>query len=216
MPLDTSQEHGNSNSHSGLSTPFNKSGAQTPRADDDATVAPSSLSSSTTEDAEILSKKLNRRKSFGAAALATTPPPRASSSGLSQERSEQGQVKKTVYLQYLTAASRVGFSAFLIMSFLQQAVSVLANITLRNLGEHNRESGDNSGMFNYLLGYGLFSLASIILGGISAVFLWVLCTVKSARYLHDSVSRFALSRFMFSKKKLHFIFRCCIQSCVHH
>jgi ATP-binding cassette, subfamily C (CFTR/MRP), member 1 len=192
MPLDTSQEHGNSNSHSGLSTPFNKSGTQTPRADDAATAASSSPSISTTENAEILSEKLNRRKSFGTAALATAPLARASSSGLSHEHSEQGQVKKTVYLQYLKAASRVGFSAFLFTSLLQQAVSVLANITLRNLGEHNRESGDNSGMFNYLLGYGLFSLASIILGGISAVLLWVLCTIKSSRYLHDSVSRFAL------------------------
>jgi ATP-binding cassette, subfamily C (CFTR/MRP), member 1 len=146
------------------------------------------VGSSTAEDAEILSEKLRRRTSFGTAALAIAPPVRASSSGLSQEHSEQGQVKRTVYLRYLKAASRLGFFAFVIATLLQQAVSVLANITLRNLGEHNQESGDNSGMFGYLLSYGLFSLASIILGGVAAILLWALCTVKSARYLHDSVS----------------------------
>jgi hypothetical protein len=146
------------------------------------------MSSTIAEDAEILSEKLTRRKSFGMATLATTPPVRASSSGLSQEHSEQGQVKKIVYMQYLAAASRVGFSAFLIAILLQQAMSVLANITLRNLGERNRETGNNNGMFDYLLGYGLFCLASTVFGGIAAILLWVLCTVKSARYLHDSVS----------------------------
>jgi len=146
------------------------------------------LGSSTVEDAEILFEKLSRRRSFGTATLAPPPPVRASFSGLSQEHSEHGQVKRTVYLRYLKAASRRGFSAFLAATLLQQAVSVLANITLRNLGEHNRVSGDNSGMFDYLLVYGLFSLASIILGGAAAILLWVLCTVKSARYLHDSVS----------------------------
>jgi hypothetical protein len=186
--MDISKEHGGSGSHSGVSTPFNKSGTQTPRTDDGTTIAPSPLGSSTAEHVEILSEKLSRRKSFGTAALAVTPGIRASSSGLSQEHIEQGRVKRTVYLRYLEAASKVGFSAFLVATLLQQVVSVFANIILRNLGEHNRESGDNSGMFYYLLGYGLFSLASIIFSGLAAILLWVLCTVKSARYLHDSVS----------------------------
>ena len=138
----------------------------------------------------MLSEKLSRRQSFGTAALAVTPHIRASSRGLSQEHSEQGRVKRSVYLRYLEAASKLGFSVFLAATLMQQVVSVLANITLRNLGEHNRESGDNSGMFDYLLGYGLFSLASIIFSAASAILLWVLCTVKSARYLHDSVSMF--------------------------
>jgi hypothetical protein len=153
-----------------------------------------------------VSEKSSRRKSFGTAALAATPPVRTSSSGLSQEHSEQGQVKRAVYLQYLKAASRVGFFAFLVATLLQQAVSVLANITLRDFGEHNRQSGDNSGMFDYLLGYGLFSLASIILGGIAAILLWVLCTVRSARYLHDSVGTFHFT--LMHALTNAFVFRC--------
>lgn len=133
---------------------------------------------------------MSRKTSFGKAALAEVSPTRASSSGPTQEHSEQGQVKRDVYLQYLEAASKAGFTAFLFATLLQQAASVLANITLRNWGEHNRESGDNSGMFNYLLAYGLFSLSCTILGGVAAVLLWVLCSVRSARQLHDSVSYF--------------------------
>jgi len=59
---------------------------------------------------------------------------------------------------------------------------------LRSWGEHNRELGDNSGMFHYLLGYGFFSLLSTILGGLSAVIMWVFCGLRGARRLHDSVS----------------------------
>lgn len=183
----TSKEHSSSNGHSGVSTPFSKSGTQTPRVDDDTTLASSSLSDST-EDVEVLSEKLSRRKSFGTATLAASPPIRTVDGGLSREHIEQGRVKKTVYLRYLQAASKLGFFAFLLATLLQQGVSVLANITLRNLGEHNRESGDNTGMFDYLLGYGLFSLVSVVLGAVAAILLWVLCTVKSARFLHDMVS----------------------------
>lgn len=132
---------------------------------------------------------MGRKLSFGKATLADALPVRTHSDGPSQEHSEQGQVKRDVYLQYLEAASKLGFTAFLIATLLQQAVSVLANITLRDWGEHNRESGDNSGMFKYLLGYGLFGLSSTLLGGVAAILLWVLCSVRSARQLHDAVSR---------------------------
>lgn len=107
---------------------------------------------------------------------------------MSREHSEQGQVKRDVYLRYLEAASKSGFSIFLAFIVLQQAMSVAANLILRNWGEHNRASGDNSGRFNYLLGYGLSSLASVMFAGSAAVVIWVYCSIRSARHLHDSVS----------------------------
>lgn len=132
---------------------------------------------------------MNRKLSFGKATLAEAPSVRTHSNGPTQEHSEQGQVKRDVYVQYVDAASKLGFTAFLIAILLQQGLSVLANITLRDWGEHNRESGDNSGMFKFLLTYGLFGLSSTLLSGAAAILLWVLCTVRSARRLHDAVSR---------------------------
>jgi hypothetical protein len=43
-------------------------------------------------------------------------------------------------------------------------------------------------MFKYLLAYGSFSLSASILGGASAIIMWVYCSLRSARKLHDSVS----------------------------
>jgi len=132
---------------------------------------------------------LRHPEGFTKAKIATPHPSRAPpSTELSKEHSEQGRIKVEVYKQYVVAASKEGFLFFLVATILQQAASVFANLTLRNWGEHNREMGDNSGMAGYLIIYGLFSFSSTILGGISAILMWVLCALRSARRLHDGVS----------------------------
>ncbi|KAF9525987.1 multidrug resistance-associated ABC transporter [Crepidotus variabilis] len=135
-----------------------------------------------------LSEKLRRRSSFQKATLAPVEaakyvPPNS----LSKEHQEQGQVKMEVYKHYIQAASKTGFALFLLATVAQQAVSVLATITLRYWGEHNQKTGSNSGMFRYLLFYGLFSLSSSLLGAASAILMWVYCALRSARQLHDSM-----------------------------
>lgn len=185
------RDHGSTSTSSGVSTPFNKSGAQTPRVEDDVITAPSlNVDLQIAGNVEQLSEKLSRRTSYSKPTIAKTPPVRVSSGGPSQEHIEQGKVKKDVYLQYIKAASKIGFSTFLLVTILQQVASVVANLVLRSWGEHNQDVGDNSGMFKYLLGYGLSSLSAILLGGAAAILLWVFCSVRSARHLHDSVSVF--------------------------
>jgi hypothetical protein len=75
----------------------------------------------------------------------------------------------------------------------QQAMTLFGNLALRSWGEHNQETGDNSGMFKYLLIYGLFSLSATLLGGISNVIMWILCSLRSSKRLHDSVGCFFAS-----------------------
>ena len=103
----------------------------------------------------------------------------------SKEHMEQGQVKLTVYLEYIKAASRRGFVCFALAVIGQQAMALLGSVTLRNWGEHNRKTNQNS--LQYALAYGLFSTLSTVLGGFAAVILMVYCTLKSTKYLHDSV-----------------------------
>lgn len=69
----------------------------------------------------------------------------------------------------------------------QQAMTLFGNLALRSWGEHNQETGDNSGMFKYLMVYGLFSLSATLLGGISNVIMWILCSLRSSKRLHDSM-----------------------------
>ena len=181
-----SKGHGSLGS-SGIATPFLQGDSSTPSSG--TAVNTSSLTAKELEDVD---EKLRRRQSFTKAVLVRSPPPRGTTSsdnGPSKEHSEQGRVKKDVYLQYIEAASKIGFALFVSAAILSQLVSVAANNTLRAWGEHNREAGSNRGVGKYLLGYGLFSLSSTLLSAAAAILIWVFCSIRSARRLHDSVRR---------------------------
>ncbi|KAG7444271.1 metal resistance protein YCF1 [Guyanagaster necrorhizus] len=173
--------HGRSTSSSGTSTPFitGGSGATTPKIGEDFEAAKFDIT---------LSEKLRDRFSFSKAVIAKPSPIRSlETTGLSKEHMEQGRVKTHVYLEYIHAASKTGFSLFLAAIIAQQASSVLGNLVLRSWGEHNREMGTNAGMLKYLIIYGAVSLSSILLGGAAAILMWVLCSLRSARRLHDAM-----------------------------
>ncbi|KAG1786323.1 P-loop containing nucleoside triphosphate hydrolase protein [Suillus plorans] len=128
-------------------------------------------------------------ESFTKAVLATAPKLRdASSDGITKEHSEQGRVKMEVYSQYLRAASKKGFLFFVLATVLQQVVSVMSTVMLRLWGEHNREMGANAGLTDkYFLGYGLSNLMAIFLGACAALLIWVFCSLRSSKHLHDSM-----------------------------
>ncbi|KAJ2933863.1 hypothetical protein H1R20_g3220, partial [Candolleomyces eurysporus] len=175
--------HGRSSSSSGTSTPFLISGSVTPEPEDKELQDLSDKDSTTP-----VSEKFRRRASFEKAKLATRSSLQAStSSGLTREHQEQGKVKIGVYKAYINAASKFGFTLFLLATIGQQVSAVLSTLTLRYWGEHNRQVGTNEGMFKYLLLYGSFSLSASVLGGFSAVIMWVYCALRSARKLHDSM-----------------------------
>ena len=180
--LHDSRGHATGVSASGFNTPFSTSGSLTP----DVSTEQSAMEEG--EHAKILSEKLHRRQSFPKAKVITSVSAHVPDKGLQKEHKEHGRVKVDVYRQYVLAASRLGFAFFLFATVAQQAASVMATFTLRYWGEHNRETGDNSGRFKYLLVYGLFSLSSSILGALSAITLWVYCALQSSKHLHDSVS----------------------------
>ncbi|KAJ3872855.1 multidrug resistance-associated ABC transporter [Lentinula edodes] len=177
------RNHG-STSSSGTSTPYligDASGSVTPVEENNSTVTDEKSS-------VILSEKLRRQTSFSKPKLAALPPTRDSvSAGLSQEHKEQGQVKVTVYMKYIQAASKTAFGLFMLATVAGQAVSVLGNFALRAWGEHNRETGSNNGMFKYILAYGLFSLSQVLLTAAAAILVWVFCSIRSAKQLHDNM-----------------------------
>ncbi|KAF8436032.1 hypothetical protein L210DRAFT_3632182 [Boletus edulis BED1] len=169
----------------GANTPAhtNGSGVSTPSTSDRNTQA-------TLFDAiDSAAEKVARRSSFSKAVIAPLPPVReATSSGLSKEYSEQGRVKRDVYLLYLQSASKMGCLFFVLATILSQVVSVLATYMLRLWSESNRESGENAGLRDpYLLGYGFFNLMSIASSAAAALLIWVLCSLRSSKFLHDSM-----------------------------
>ena len=142
------------------------------------------------EKMRVLDEKLLRRKSFTRASLAPLrlPSKSSASQGLSEETREKGRVQLRVYQRYIQAASWVGFALFVSGAVLQQVLSVASNIALKSWGEGNRNAGDNLTTRSFLWVYGWLSLSSTLLGGGSVVILWVLCSLRSSKHLHDSVS----------------------------
>ena len=177
-----SKGHGTGSDTSGSSTPFAGSGSVTPVDENQDGFLKAE------EQVIALSEKFRHRESFHKARVIPAISTHVPSKGLSKEHQEQGRVKVDVYKRYIQAASKAGFAFFLFATIAQQAASVMATLTLRYWGEHNLENGSNSGMFMYLLVYGLFSLSSSLLGAVSAITLWVYCGLRSAKRLHDSVS----------------------------
>ncbi|KAH8093747.1 metal resistance protein YCF1 [Cristinia sonorae] len=175
--------HGNLNS-SGMSTPFTGGASSTPSSE----TAVNSSIVLTEEKLDSVTEKLQRKTSFRKAVLSDTLPVRGSQSdGLTKEHTEQGRVKKDVYFSYIEAASKFGSAMFVIATVLTQLGSLAGNNMLRAWGEHNRETGDNSNVGRYLLGYGLFSLGSTLTGALSSFILWVYCSIRSSKHLHDSM-----------------------------
>ncbi|KXN89408.1 Metal resistance protein YCF1 [Leucoagaricus sp. SymC.cos] len=178
--------HGKSGGSSGSSTPHpTTSGTLTPKIED--LVDTGEEKSSVTDI--VISEKLRERSSFSKPRIVPPTLIQLSSAGkgLSVEHQEQGKVKTHVYKEYIKAASVMGFIFFLLTIIAQQATSVFATFTLRYWGEHNREQGNNDGMFKYLFLYGMFSLSSCLLGAVSSILMWVYCALRSARRLHDKM-----------------------------
>ncbi|KAG1731999.1 P-loop containing nucleoside triphosphate hydrolase protein [Suillus paluster] len=175
--------HATSGANSGTTTPGPSSGRGTP------TTSEENMQATLVGELECIAEKAARRESFKKAVVAAPPKLRdPSSSGITKEHSEQGRVKMEVYSQYLHAASKEGFLFFVLTTVLQQVMSIISTFMLRLWGEHNRETGVNAGLADkYFLGYGLFNLAAIFLGGCSALLIWVFCSLRSSKHLHDSM-----------------------------
>ncbi|KAG1776049.1 P-loop containing nucleoside triphosphate hydrolase protein [Suillus placidus] len=149
--------------NSGTTTPGRSSGMATP------TTSEGDMQATLVGELECVSEKVLRRGSFKKAVLAAPPKLRdASSDGITKEHT-----------------SRKGFLFFVLATVLQQAVSVMSTAMLRLWGEHNRKMGANVGLTDkYFLGYGLFNL----IGACAALLIWVFCSLRSSKHLHDSVS----------------------------
>ena len=129
-------------------------------------------------------------KSFGPAKLlpiqeihAPVAPDLTQTSSLTKEHSEVGRVKWKVYTSYIKAASPFGFALFLVLMIASQAFSIGANVTLMKWGD----AGAAANVGRYIAIYGICVALSSAASALSSLFLWVLCTLRSARELHDGM-----------------------------
>jgi ATP-binding cassette, subfamily C (CFTR/MRP), member 1 len=143
----------------------------------------------TAEKIDTIGEKLTRKRSFDRAVVAavTSQTTKAASGGLSEEHSAKGRVKADVYWRYVEAASKIGFTLFVIFTILQQALLIFSTFALKHWSEGNRESGENKSALKFLWAYGLLSLSATMLNCLGSILMLVLCSLRSSKHLHDAV-----------------------------
>jgi ATP-binding cassette, subfamily C (CFTR/MRP), member 1 len=181
----------------GSSTPGPSSGTATPRAEtEDGTLVASSRSSPGEKVEQLLEKfseesfkeKVGRRKSFGAATLApgqVIPQRGEVTAAAKKEHSEQGQVKRAVYAQYIQAASIWGFGLYILTSIAAQVASIMGTYALRAFGDENQTPSEGSSVSKYIWIYGILALSSVLFGLLGSLLLSIVCTLKASKALHD-------------------------------
>ncbi|KAG8790592.1 hypothetical protein FRC12_011475, partial [Ceratobasidium sp. 428] len=178
-----------SRTQSGTATPVNPShDMQGSSSISDETLAPS-LPSLSKEKEKLPPKKLRRPTILSVRSQQRLRAQLQAQAGTAQkvEHREQGNVKMSVYKRYFQASSIPGIIAYMLCMVLQQACSILSNVSLKSWGNHNQEAGGNTGVGYFLFVYGMFALASALFSFVASVLLWVFCAIKSARSLHDAM-----------------------------
>ncbi|KAG9086906.1 hypothetical protein FS749_003298, partial [Ceratobasidium sp. UAMH 11750] len=175
-----------SRTQSGTATPINPSSEMQESRTSDETLAPSLPSPSREKPAP---KKLRRPTIMSVRSQQRLRAQLQAQAGAEQkvEHREQGNVKMGVYKRYFQASSVPGVIVYMLCMVLQQACSILSNVSLKSWGNHNQEAGDNTGVGYYLFIYGMFALGSALFSFVASVLLWVFCAIKSARSLHDAM-----------------------------
>lgn len=138
--------------------------------------------------------KVNRRTSYAslrrASVLSTKAAKREAVRDLKEdsrpkEARETGAVKRQVYRDYLSAASRIGVVAFFACMIGAQLTSISGNFVLRYWAEENKERNENYRTGTYLLFYGCIGLVSTILSVAATLILQVFCGIRCSREMHD-------------------------------
>lgn len=104
-----------------------------------------------------------------------------------KEHSEKGQVKFGVYKEYIKAANLSAVVVFLVTMIISNSMSVGGNVWLKHWSEVNTEYGENPDTTKYLAIYLFFGVTAASLTVVYTLVLWIFCTIRAAKALHDEM-----------------------------
>lgn len=102
-----------------------------------------------------------------------------------REHREQGKVNWKIYIEYAKACNPRNVLIFAFFVVLSMFLSVMGSVWLKHWSEINTKYGSNPHAARYLLiyfGLGCFSALSTL---IQTIILWVYCTIRGSKYLHN-------------------------------
>lgn len=107
---------------------------------------------------------------------------------ITKERQEQGKVKWHVYKTYIKACSPIGVATYMIMAIAAQASQVSMTYWLKYWADSNTQSDSNDNLWYFVGIYFAIGMSYILFSLISTSTLWVLCSVRSAKRMHDGMA----------------------------
>ncbi|KAJ6130455.1 Metal resistance protein YCF1 [Penicillium capsulatum] len=110
-----------------------------------------------------------------------------------QETSQQGKVKWSVYGEY-AKNSNIGAVCFYLLALIAaQTSQVLGSFWLKNWTESNESHGSNEFVGKFIGVYLAFGLGASILVILQNLILWIFCSIEASRKLHERMA-FAIFR----------------------
>ncbi|KAK9428356.1 P-loop containing nucleoside triphosphate hydrolase protein [Lipomyces doorenjongii] len=101
----------------------------------------------------------------------------------------KGQVKFGVYKDYLQAANIYMVLLFVLLMISSNIMSVGGNVWLKHWSDINTQHGSNPDTGRYLAIYLIFGVTTAFLTLFSTIVLWIFCSIKAAKKLHDQMLR---------------------------
>ena len=111
----------------------------------------------------------------------------------SQEKSEQGKVKWSVYGEYAKTSNLYAVSIYMVALLLAQTAQIGGSFWLKNWSEVNEREGMNPQVGKYIGIYFAFGIGSAALVVCQTLILWIFCSIEASRKLHERMA-FAIFR----------------------
>ncbi|CAR30008.1 ZYRO0G22176p [Zygosaccharomyces rouxii] len=105
-----------------------------------------------------------------------------------EEKSEQGRVKKEVYLFYIKACGLFGVILFFLIMLLGRVFEVSENFWLKYWSESNQKNGSNKDLWKFVGIYALLGISSAAFDNIRAVIILLYSSIRGSKVLHNKMA----------------------------
>lgn len=105
-----------------------------------------------------------------------------------QEKASVGKVNFKVYKRYAQACGTWSVVAFILLMVCATSFGLIANYILKDWSEDNSRNGSNKSILKYIGLYTFFGLGGSLFTLGRTVFMWIVCSIKASRVLHDDMA----------------------------
>lgn len=159
------------------------------------TTKPSTVDPQEDYDEEDIEELLEHQFSSRKASLATLRPEPfvkksnpEDKSGQTEEKSQVGRVKMSVYIAYARACGILGVVGFFIFTLIARLLDLTQTFWLKYWSEKNQATGKNENVLQFVGIYALIGLSTVGFNTSRTIILLLYSTIRASKKLYDSMS----------------------------